>query len=123
VQGAGGCGAPWSPSYGIDGGGNLDANPLFISSSDLHLGPGCPAINVGNSSFLPAGYPRIVGGSVDMGHYEVQDTTPPDSTIDNMPADPIVSSDASFSFSPRLYYGQVVWKDQIRTNNGYTEYR
>jgi hypothetical protein len=28
-----------------------------------------------------------------------------------------------FAFPPRLYYGQVVWIDQIRTNNGFPEYR
>jgi len=29
----------------------------------------------------------------------------------------------AYNFPPRLYYGQVVWMDRIRTNNGFTEYR
>ena len=28
-----------------------------------------------------------------------------------------------YNFPPRLYYGQVVWIDQIRTTNGFPEYR
>lgn len=28
-----------------------------------------------------------------------------------------------FNFPPRLYYGQVVWMDQVRTVNGFPEYR
>ena len=28
-----------------------------------------------------------------------------------------------YNFPPRLYYGQVVWMDKIRTNNGFVEYR
>ncbi len=29
----------------------------------------------------------------------------------------------TYNFPPRLYYGQVVWIDQIRTSNGFVEYR
>lgn len=29
----------------------------------------------------------------------------------------------TYNFPPRLYYGQVVWIDQIRTTNGFVEYR
>jgi hypothetical protein len=29
----------------------------------------------------------------------------------------------TYNFPPRLYYGQVVWIDQIRKNNGFVEYR
>src|SRR5262249_47793726 len=113
-RGAGGS-ANWRPSFGTDGGGNLDTDPLFVtpvpapaptSGGDLHLGPGSPAINAGDNSFLPAdlttdldGNPRIVGGSVDMGAYEALDGTPPDTTITSMPANPTSSSDAAFSFS------------------------
>ncbi|MCA9875207.1 MAG: hypothetical protein KC441_16165, partial [Anaerolineales bacterium] len=94
VQGAGGSTA-WNPtfgdagyyyntSYAIDGGGNLDVDPLFVGSGDLHLGSGSPAINAGNNSFLPAGLTtdldgnaRIVGGTVDMGAYEAVVNVPP----------------------------------------------
>jgi hypothetical protein len=29
----------------------------------------------------------------------------------------------AYNFPPRLYYGQVVWMDRIRTDNGFAEYR
>ncbi len=38
-------------------------------------------------------------------------------------ASPWLQDHISFNFPPRLYYGQVVWIDQVRTNNGFPEYR
>ena len=38
-------------------------------------------------------------------------------------ASPWLQDHISYNFPPRLYYGQVVWIDQIRTNNGFAEYR
>jgi predicted outer membrane repeat protein len=85
IQGSGGS-AAWNGSAGIDGGGNLDADPQFVSpvpaapslGGDLHLLPTSPAINAGSNTVsapgLPAtdadGHPRIGGGRVDMGAYE-----------------------------------------------------
>jgi hypothetical protein len=114
VEGSGGSGA-WNSSFGTDGGSNLDADPQFVtpvptpapsSGGDLHLGTGSPAIDTGDNGFLPVGLvtdldgnPRIFGGTVDMGAYEAQDTTPPDTTIDSTPPDPSTSADAAFTFS------------------------
>jgi len=36
---------------------------------------------------------------------------------------PWLKDHITYNFPPRLYYGQVVWIDQIRTNNGFVEYR
>lgn len=36
---------------------------------------------------------------------------------------PWLKDHITYNFPPRLYYGQVVWIDQIRTNNGFAEYR
>ncbi|MGB8981650.1 MAG: L,D-transpeptidase [Anaerolineales bacterium] len=36
---------------------------------------------------------------------------------------PWLRSNIEYNFPPRLYYGQVVWIDQIRTSNGFVEYR
>jgi predicted outer membrane repeat protein len=85
VQGSGGS-AAWNGSAGSDGGGNLDADPQFVSpvpaapslGGDLHPQPTSPAINAGSNAVsapgLPAtdadGHPRIGGGTVDMGAYE-----------------------------------------------------
>jgi hypothetical protein len=81
VQGSGGSGGGWDTSVGIDGGNNIDSDPLFVNApnGDLRTNPGSPAINLGNNSAVPAGVtrdldgnPRITNGAVDMGAYEVQ---------------------------------------------------
>ncbi|RPJ21491.1 MAG: twin-arginine translocation signal domain-containing protein, partial [Chloroflexi bacterium] len=36
---------------------------------------------------------------------------------------PWLKSNIEYNFPPRLYYGQVVWIDQVRASNGFTEYR
>ena len=38
-------------------------------------------------------------------------------------ASPWLQDHIVYNFPPRLYYGQVVWIDQIRTANGFVEYR
>lgn len=38
-------------------------------------------------------------------------------------ASPWLSDHIAYNFPPRLYYGQVVWIDQIRNVNGFAEYR
>jgi hypothetical protein len=46
-----------------------------------------------------------------------------DLTLDGPAASPWIQSLIQFQFPPRLYYGQVAWIDQVRQNNGFTEYR
>jgi uncharacterized repeat protein (TIGR01451 family) len=87
VEGSGGSGAGWDAGLGIDLGGNLDVDPLFVEPVDpatapttaenLRLGQGSPAIDAGDNGLLPAGVvtdldgkPRILFGIVDMGAYE-----------------------------------------------------
>ncbi|HNK63228.1 MAG TPA: L,D-transpeptidase [Anaerolineales bacterium] len=43
--------------------------------------------------------------------------------MDGVVASPWLQDHITYNFPPRLYYGQVVWIDQIRANNGFTEYR
>lgn len=38
-------------------------------------------------------------------------------------ASPWLRDNIAYNFPPRLYYGQVVWIDQVRTSNGFVEYR
>jgi hypothetical protein len=38
-------------------------------------------------------------------------------------ASPWLQDHIAYNFRPKLYYGQVVWIDQIRTTNGFPEYR
>ena len=42
---------------------------------------------------------------------------------DGVQASPWLRDHIAYNFPPRLYYGQVVWMDQIRSNNGFIEYR
>ena len=82
VQGSGGS-ANWISSFGIDGGNNLDVNPLFISSANrnAHLGLGSPVIDVGDASVpgIPPtdidGNPRIIDAGIDFGAYEFNNPT------------------------------------------------
>ncbi len=46
-----------------------------------------------------------------------------DLTLEGIVASPWLQSNIEYNFPPRLYYGQVVWIDQIRQNNGFVEYR
>jgi hypothetical protein len=54
-----GCGdsAAWDSNCGSNGGGNIDADPLFIDTENdnLRLDEGSPAIDAGNNNALPAG--------------------------------------------------------------------
>ncbi len=82
VQGSGGS-AAWNPIFGINGGNNLDVDPLLwsVSNGDYHLRPGSPAIGAGENSapeLLPTdidGESRIVDGVVDIGADEFDNPT------------------------------------------------
>ena len=91
IQGCGGSGS-WDNACGTDGGGNIDADPLFVDAAagNLRLQLTSPAVDAGNNAAVPAsvttdldGNPRFVdiptvpdtgNGAppiVDMGAYEV----------------------------------------------------
>ncbi len=79
IEGCGGSGAGWDDTLGSDGGGNIDADPLFANAAhgDLRLPLTSPAVDAGDNGAVPAGIttdlagsPRIVNGVVDMGAYE-----------------------------------------------------
>ena len=46
-----------------------------------------------------------------------------DLTHEGVVASPWMQDHILYNFPPRLYYGQVVWIDQVRTTNGFAEYR
>ncbi len=78
VFGCGGSGA-WVAACGTDGGGNIDANPLFIGGTGvdpLYLQETSPCVDAGSNALVPEGITTdILGsgrfnGTVDMGAYE-----------------------------------------------------
>ena len=75
-----------------------------------------PTRNLPNSpiSEMPAGLPgfwaEVTVPYVDLAH-------------DGVVASPWMQDMILYNFPPRLYYGQVVWIDQVRTTNGFPEYR
>ncbi len=86
VAGTGGSQA-WTPVNAIDGGGNIDADPMLLdtplptgapfSGSDHRLTSFSPLINVGNNSHVTTAFdvleqPRIALTTVDMGAVEAQ---------------------------------------------------
>ncbi len=83
----------------------------YIYSSVLQ-----PTRNLPNTpiSEMPAGQPgfwaEVTVPYVDLAH-------------DGVVASPWMQSNIEHNFPPRLYYGQVVWIDRIRTDNGFVEYR
>ncbi len=85
IQNSNGSGSDWNLFYGIDDGGNLDLDPLFMDevSGNLRLMECSPAVNSGDNLLLPQnlvidldGNARIYdfsnGGVVDMGAFEFQ---------------------------------------------------
>ena len=90
-------GGSWQTSCGTNGGNNrTDADPRLASlpdldrvpyvGSDLRLGVGSAAINVGYNLYNPApadmaGNQRLVGGTIDLGAYEAVEPSCPASGV------------------------------------------
>jgi len=71
----------WVLPFGTDGGGNIDADPLFVGSGadPLYLQAGSPCVDTGSNALVPEGVlydilgtgnDRIQNDIVDMGAYE-----------------------------------------------------
>jgi|GEM_PF-3338468 len=92
--------------YGYSGTGNINANPVFVSTSDYRLQATSPCINAGNATTtgVPStdydGNPRIYDGLVDridMGAFEYQGDAAP--IITAHPANATKHRDESATFS------------------------
>lgn len=64
VEGSGGSGAGWDTGLGTDGGGNIDADPLFVDAAggDLHLQLTSAAIDAGDNGAVSAGVTTDLDG-------------------------------------------------------------
>lgn len=115
VAGSGGS-AAWDPAFGTDGGGNIDADPLFIEADggDLHLMLDSPAIDVGDNAAPnlpptdPDGQPRITGGTVDMGAYEFVCPSGPRIYVDAAAASGIITGESWSNAFPTLRHALAV---------------
>ena len=109
IENCGGSGAAWNPALGSDGGGNIDADPMFKNTAigDLHIYSPSPAVENGDNTALPAGtsidldhYPRIYGVFVDIGAYEVQGHPTGAEDQVNVPKEPSIQSVYPNPFNP-----------------------
>lgn len=108
VQGSGGSGT-WNSSVGTDGGGNIDADPLFAGPQDFGILGGSPSLDAGDQTLAPPDVldvdddgdtselvpdverkPRLVGPEIDQGAYETA----------SCPAGPVYVDQASAAASP-----------------------
>ncbi|MEA2444234.1 MAG: hypothetical protein QOJ12_1526 [Thermoleophilales bacterium] len=93
------------------GGGNQNADPLFVSATDFHLQPGSPAIDAGttdvsNGALDLDGQPRVLGARPDIGAYEATPaapSTPPPAGAPPPAADTTAPALSSVSVSPRAF--------------------
>ena len=75
-----------------------------------------PTRNLPNTPIqeMPAGQPgfwvEVTVPFIDLAH-------------EGVVASPWMQDHIAYNFPPRLYYGQVVWIDCVRTDNGFVEYR
>ncbi len=88
--------SPINPLLGplVNNGGSTETHALLTGS---------PALDTGNNATCPAtdqrGIPRPGGAACDIGSYELNDTTPPDTTITGNPTNPSNSTSATFTFT------------------------
>jgi len=57
IEGCGGSGAIWDSLLGIDGGGNIDADPLFQFGTDYHVQVTSPCVDTGAPQSAPPYFP------------------------------------------------------------------
>ena len=117
-------GGVWNTACGTDGGGNLDADPLFmdVTNGNLHLQTASPAIDTGDNAAVPAGIttdldgnPRVMHGTVDMGVYEFQQSNyvfrvvPAGATSGNCGYDWAHGCDLQYALGTKSYAGDELW--------------
>ncbi len=89
----------------------LETEQGYIWSSRVQ-----PTRNLPNTPIteMPAGQPGF-WAEVTVPYVEL--------ALEGAAVSPWMQSHIQYNFPPRVYYGQVVWIDQIRQSNGFVEYR
>jgi len=97
--------------YGLTNQRYVETPQGYIYASVLQPTRNLPNTPIGE---IPAGQPgfwaEVTVPFVDLAH-------------EGVVASPWLQDHITYNFPPRLYYGQVVWMDKIRNDNGFTEYR
>jgi hypothetical protein len=125
IRGSNGSGPNWNTYMGIDGGGNLDADPHFINpidpadapttDGDYRLRFTSPAVDAGDSTVVTTttdldGSPRITGSAVDLGAYEWQGVR---ETITPAEGGQLVHTNAAHGFTTTIDIPQDAVKGTI----------
>ena len=85
IAGCGSSGPDWGLDIALDGGGNIDSDPVFADPNlmNYRLLSSSPCINSGDPNYIIApgeidldGNPRVNGSFVDTGAYEYQNALP-----------------------------------------------
>jgi hypothetical protein len=107
---------PWTREvlgtvYGLVNQKFLETEQGYIWSSRVQ-----PTRNLPNTPIteMPAGQPGF-WAEVTVPYVEL--------ALEGAAVSPWMQSHIQYNFPPRVYYGQVIWIDQIRNSNGFVEYR
>lgn len=96
VEGSGGSGANWDTSLGTDGGGNIDADPLFVdpNDGDYHLTANSPCIDAGDNTTV------ISTEDIDGDMRRIDDTASTDTGNGTAPIVDIGADEALDDYNP-----------------------
>ena len=117
IAGCGGSGGSWDPEFGSDGGGNIDADPLFVDADgaddsfgteddNLRPSPGSPCIDAGDNTGVPGGITTDLDGRPRF----IDDPATPDTGNSKPPIVEIVDMGA-------YEYWPVIFIDSTATGN------
>ena len=105
------------------GTGNITDNPLFVAAGDYHLQPHSPCIDAGTNLLWMAGatdlagYPRIIGETVDMGAYEYLQAFV-DITNSNETVSSVVETYTVGGTNNAWTVGSLWWTNGVNGSNG-----
>ena len=118
------CTTPTNGLSAYGGAGCITNDPRFLSASDSHLQAGSPCVNTGtNQAWMSGavdwdGYPRILGGRVDIGAYEWVGTPLVDITNGNATVYGATASSTVAGTNNAAVMGTMWWTNQATAEQG-----